>query len=505
MQLHFGKKEYGFFPQTYCLPYDNKLLKRAWEDGGSKQKWIVKPPASARGIGIKVIHKWNQIPRKKSVIVQKYLGRPYLINDSKFDMRVYVYVSSYDPLRIYVYEDGLARFASCKYSSSMKNLSNKFMHLTNYSVNKKNAEYQANGDEGICQGHKWGLKALWNYMKRQGINTTAIWDSVKDLVVKTIICSESPINSLVKSNCKSRYCVHELFGFDILLDENLKPWVLEVNISPSLHSNSQLDINIKGHMIRDLFNIAGFRLPDKSDVAHSSSTGTSATEFSSYRPPNDFCMDKRLFTQQMAPDERAKHAYYCQRHQDDQALQTMLDILTPDDIRMLTESIDEDSRKGGFQRVFPTPNTHKYLRFFESSRYYNLLLDQWVQRFNKMEQKGILLLETFCEEGVHLENPTSSPHHQWSAPNGLNSHRELRMQSAPLAKHSEGKEAKTIKHSASSSQLPKVSKKPPKAPVHVPSHTSQNGSVSLSTTPSPSYTQSPGPSYANTKDNVNPR
>jgi tubulin polyglutamylase TTLL4 len=43
MQLHFGKKEFGFFPQTYCLPYDNKLLKRAWEDGGSKQKWIIKP------------------------------------------------------------------------------------------------------------------------------------------------------------------------------------------------------------------------------------------------------------------------------------------------------------------------------------------------------------------------------------------------------------------------------------------------------------------------------
>ncbi|OPL21094.1 LOW QUALITY PROTEIN: hypothetical protein AM593_10729, partial [Mytilus galloprovincialis] len=168
MQLHFGKKEFGFFPQTYCLPYDNKLLKRAWEDGGNKQKWIIKPPASARGIGIKVIHKWNQIPRKKSVIVQKkctymsnrvdlmldlismvkcaiknkkkhwkiadqfnayfsyikirrcerfmiiILGRPYLINESKFDMRVYVYVSSYDPLRIYVFEDGLARFASCK-------------------------------------------------------------------------------------------------------------------------------------------------------------------------------------------------------------------------------------------------------------------------------------------------------------------------------------------------------------------------------------------------------
>lgn len=42
-----------------------------------------------------------------------------------------------------------------RYSPSMKSLGNKFMHLTNYSVNKKNAEYQANADETACQGHKW--------------------------------------------------------------------------------------------------------------------------------------------------------------------------------------------------------------------------------------------------------------------------------------------------------------------------------------------------------------
>ncbi|RUS86304.1 hypothetical protein EGW08_005948, partial [Elysia chlorotica] len=59
----------------------------------------------------------------------------------------------------------------------------------------------------------------------------------------------------------------------------------------------------------------------------------------------------------------------------------------------------------------------RYLRFFQAPRYYNLLLDQWVLRYNRIEQRGILLLQSFCDEGVHLENPTSNPRHQWAPPN----------------------------------------------------------------------------------------
>jgi len=43
----------------------------------------------------------------------------------------------------------------------------------------------------------------------------------------------------------SHYIGYELFGFDILLDSKLKPWLIEVNISPSLHSSSPLDLDVK--------------------------------------------------------------------------------------------------------------------------------------------------------------------------------------------------------------------------------------------------------------------
>ncbi|XP_022080086.1 tubulin polyglutamylase TTLL4-like isoform X2 [Acanthaster planci] len=450
MQVHFGKRDYGFFPQTYCLPYDLKLLKRAWEDGGTKQKWILKPPASARGNGIRVVHKWSQIPRRKPVIVQRYLSKPFLINGSKFDLRIYVYVKSYDPLKIYVFQDGLARFATMKYSASMKNLSNKFMHLTNYSINKKNADFTPNSDYTACEGHKWGLKALWGYLKPMGIDTVSVWENIKDVVVKTIISVDSTVNSMVKLNVKSRYCVHELFGFDVMLDENLKPWILEVNISPSLHSNSPLDVSIKGEMIKDLLNISGFHIPDKRDI-YSVLTPTSSS--SSKVRGSDIFMDKRLYQTQLSSDERAKHVFYTQKHIDEQCRMSILDTLTPDDLRILTEAEDEYSRCGGFERVFPSPTSHKYMRFFENPRYFNILLDEWVRKYHRQHAKGLSLLEEYCQEGIHLGTGKDNSH-VWSPISSVIQSQDPRTSSAPVT--SAPSPTTALKKSSSTNNLPKI-------------------------------------------------
>uniref|UniRef100_H2T511 Tubulin tyrosine ligase like 4 n=1 Tax=Takifugu rubripes TaxID=31033 RepID=H2T511_TAKRU len=392
MQSRFGKQEFGFFPRTFVLPQDIKLLRKAWEDCGSRQKWIIKPPASARGIGIQVIHKWSQMPRKRPLLVQKYLHKPYLISGNKFDLRIYVYVTSYDPLRIYIFSDGLVRFASCKYSSSMKTLSNKFMHLTNYSVNKKNSEYQTNSDDKACQGHKWALKALWEYLGSRGVNTTLIWEKIKDIVVKTIIASEPYVLSLMKINVESPYSCHELFGFDIMLDENLKPWILEVNISPSLHSNTALDVSIKGQMVKDLLNLAGFRLPRREDVMASCSSASSTS----------VCREKTK--PELSADEKVKRAFYLtQRFAEQDFLQTVLDVLTPDDVRVLAESENELICRGQFERIFPSPSSSRYLRFFEGPRYLNILLDQWEQKHWTNRLKG------FYQEVASLSSQSTSP------------------------------------------------------------------------------------------------
>lgn len=77
-----------------------------------KNIWIVKPANLSRGRGIYLIDDINEISVDDVSVVSKYIANPLLINGHKFDLRIYVAVTSIDPLRIYVYKEGLARFAT---------------------------------------------------------------------------------------------------------------------------------------------------------------------------------------------------------------------------------------------------------------------------------------------------------------------------------------------------------------------------------------------------------
>ena len=81
------------------------------------------------------------------------------------------------------------------------------------------------------------------------------------MIIKTIISCEPHVSKLVKQNVRSRYSCFELLGFDIMLDSHYKPWLLEVNISPSLRSDSSVDCAVKSQLIKDMLNINGYQIP----------------------------------------------------------------------------------------------------------------------------------------------------------------------------------------------------------------------------------------------------
>jgi tubulin polyglutamylase TTLL6/13 len=78
-------------------------------------------------------------------VAQTYIDNPLLIDTLKFDLRLYVLLFGIQPLRIYLFDDGLARFATTPYQSALRgDKKNLFIHLTNYAINKKNENYVQN-------------------------------------------------------------------------------------------------------------------------------------------------------------------------------------------------------------------------------------------------------------------------------------------------------------------------------------------------------------------------
>ncbi len=101
-------------------------------------------------------------------------------------------ITSVNPLRLYIYEEGLTRFATCKYQETAgSKKAGKFMHLTNFSVNKKNINFvKTNAEDEDGKGSKWSLSALRNALKAQGIDDTVIWRKIEDICIKTVISAE---------------------------------------------------------------------------------------------------------------------------------------------------------------------------------------------------------------------------------------------------------------------------------------------------------------------------
>lgn len=399
-----GKKEFGFMPRTYIIPQDLKLLRQMWPRYSQRGcKWIIKPPASARGTGIKVVNRWSQIPKRKPLIVQRYVERPLLINGSKFDLRLYVLVTSINPLRVFMHTDGLARFASVKYSEKSDTLSDRYMHLTNYSINKLSDKYSANEDADACQGHKWTIKSLWSYFNEKGVNTDRLWGALRNLVLRTVLAGEGPIHAMSKLNVGNRYNCYELFGIDVLLDSELVPWLLEVNISPSLHSASTLDAHVKGPLVKALLNTAMYQVPPRIPQAEQKEI------LASQGLAGPLCFDKRIYVTALSKVERLKHNQFIQKDVGrEEYLSPILEELTPDDVRCLLLAEDELARSAPLERILPAPNSHRYIGFTEHPRYYNRLLDAWEHRYCHNRSDGIALLQSLCEQKVHLQVPPST-------------------------------------------------------------------------------------------------
>ena len=253
---------YNIMPLTYALPHEFNAFVSGYQSiqkvcgntsSSNSNIWIIKPVGLSRGRGISIVNDVSMVSYSQPIVIQRYISDPLCFMGFKFDLRIYVLVTSFSPLEAFIYKEGLARFGSKQYSLRPEFLNDHRIHLTNSSIQREFGN--DNGDNGIDRSHpaylagsngagnKVAFTWLWKRLEGLGMDTQALWIQMVDVCHKALLAAGSDIPQQPNS--------FEIFGFDLMFDQSLKCWLIEVNSSPSLGCDSPLDTRIKGSLIRD--------------------------------------------------------------------------------------------------------------------------------------------------------------------------------------------------------------------------------------------------------------
>ncbi|KAI6241047.1 Tubulin-tyrosine ligase [Aphelenchoides fujianensis] len=360
-------------PFTFVLPKDLIALREYMES--NKKYLILKPPASARGRGIQIVSSIDDVPLDTPLIAQKYIDA-LTLNGAKFDLRLYVYVASIDPLRIYLYKDGLVRFASVPMTENAYD--NMYMHLTNYSINKL-AKKNGVLDIGVTD-LKWPIAKFREFVLSQGRCWTSLWEKIVDVSIKSIIACHSQILRQQANYPEFPFLNRELFGMDVILDKDYEPYILEMNISPSMQTGTAEDTAVKAPLISDCLNMWRMEYSIDDDLEAADLSYRSKADPRPQKEGEN--LNFYLNTEKISP--------------------AILTHLTDADIRYLIDFEDEFALRGNFDLIFPAPETvARYLPAMEAT-YANLLLTAWISLADEDRRIGVERLKSAAAMGAHL-------------------------------------------------------------------------------------------------------
>ncbi|KAK2964692.1 putative tubulin polyglutamylase TTLL4 [Blattamonas nauphoetae] len=544
----------NFFPKTYIFPRDVDLFRKD-TDGVSTGPYIIKPVAASRGIGIHVVNSAKEVECTPQTLAQEYIANPFLIDGYKFDLRLYIVVMGYDPLRLYLYRDGIVRFASQKYDAKS---TNQFAALTNFSINKARSDLcgekgkgwttsddsqwledffddEEDEDDESDDGHeriqhfrtrnedietenanevnehsetdsprsnalsnrgtspasvvppyqsfnqmanlsphskmapamptlpnrsnlpqspstsqkdhervtqllkgkhtlKWRLSDLRLYLRyHRNVDDNVIMRRIHDVLIKTFIAADETFTKELQSTLRYPQTCTELYGVDIMLDSNCRPWIVEINTSPSMNSGSEIDEIVKGNMLSDFLTLQGntpichqkkgkadakegrkevcINLVGKDDIAKLNSllieekgkrqqSEDSGTVHPNPPPsPPTENGTKSPSPKPQKPIQLSSHPYKVATSSHPVSFLSYppplpppsfntlssktlkISKLPPHDLALLRIVEGEFSRRGGFQRIFPTPfNWNLYSQFFQTKHYSDTLVGSFLQQ-----------------------------------------------------------------------------------------------------------------------------
>lgn len=202
-------------------------------------------------------------PPVEPYVVQRYVERPLLIGGKKFDLRLYALVTSADPPRVYLHRAGFARFSTRRYEKEdelherhadgpLRSLGDLRAHLTNVALNKTADGYNARNAQ------KFDLKALRVHLRAKfGPNAVdELFERIASVVVRSVLaCAPKFRKTSFATSVKNAENCFETYGFDVLIDAALKPWLVEANAAPSFTWDTPADRALKRKVVGDALDV----------------------------------------------------------------------------------------------------------------------------------------------------------------------------------------------------------------------------------------------------------
>jgi tubulin polyglutamylase TTLL6/13 len=157
----------------------------------------------------------------------------------------------------------MVRFCTERYVAPKKpNLSQKFSHLTNYCVNKENPKFIENTGDNEASAHKRGTVSVFAEMANLGVDVERIQARIDEIIQVTLLAVQQEYIEDYRKTVKTqdeRSRLFEILGFDILIDSELRPWLIEVNNNPSLEADSPFDELLKLSVVKGALEIVNLK------------------------------------------------------------------------------------------------------------------------------------------------------------------------------------------------------------------------------------------------------